>query len=111
MRETPARLLAWLSGNMGGERRAFCAPIAMDGEDQDAFRRQVGEVGEDPEDLVSNCKLRPLLKTYTTYAHSIDAVTCWLLSRNALERVVSRSGRGVQGRGGRSEVALIASLP
>ncbi len=38
--------------------QTFGAPITVDGEDKDAFRRQVGEVGEDAEDLAF-CELRP----------------------------------------------------
>jgi hypothetical protein len=52
MRDTPG---SWcqleLVKSEGRGDRTFGAPIAVDGEDEDAFRRQVGEVGEDAEDL------------------------------------------------------------
>jgi hypothetical protein len=39
--------------DLGYEGDALGAPVAVDGEDEDAFRRQVGEVGEDAEDLAN----------------------------------------------------------
>src|SRR4051812_23616807 len=98
MRETPGNMHVSVVMDMDqGVLPTFCAPILVDGENEDAFRRDVAEIGRYSEDLDLLLVVLPRRLTPAVHPH-IRSRPSWMVfrrSRQRLEWMLCRGRLGV----------------